>query len=367
VIIPIKPLLSNRFDLLKEIKYIDKNRYYSNYGPLYYKAKKKIERHLNLKKNAIVLSSSGHSSLLACLILLRTITKKKYIIVPSFSFYSDVQCIISANFEPIFIDVKITDYTLDESLLKELIIKKDIAGILFVSPFGYPIDINYLNKLKKKYSVHILYDAADTFINFQKDIDKSEIFITCSFHPTKTLPANESGMVIVQKKYQKDIESILNFGYFGKDRKIKFIGFNGKFSEYDGAIFLSNFKKLKKIRNILKKKISFLKNKTASNRNISYQKNLGKNWVSKTIFIFSRKNFSYKKVKQHFRSKGIVIYKPWSERSMHENKIFNKYHRTKLNVTRKLKKFTFSIPFYLDQKYSEINYIAKIMNNFFKN
>ena len=340
MIIPIKPLLSNRFDLLKEIKYIDKNRYYSNYGPLYYKAKKKIERHLNLKKNAIVLSSSGHSSLLACLTLLRTITKKKYIIVPSFSFYSDVQCIISANFEPIFIDVKITDYTLDESLLKELIIKKDIAGILFVSPFGYPIDINYLNKLKKKYSVHILYDAADTFINFQKDIDKSEIFITCSFHPTKTLPANESGMVIVQKKYQK---------------------------EYDGAIFLSNFKKLKKIRNILKKKISFLKNKTASNRNISYQKNLGKNWVSKTIFIFSRKNFSYKKVKQHFRSKGIVIYKPWSERSMHENKIFNKYHRTKLNVTRKLKKFTFSIPFYLDQKYSEINYIAKIMNNFFKN
>ena len=50
--------------------YISLNKYYSNFGPLYLECKKKFEKHFNLKKNKIILTSSGHSSLLACCYLI---------------------------------------------------------------------------------------------------------------------------------------------------------------------------------------------------------------------------------------------------------------------------------------------------------
>ena len=54
----------------------------------------------------------------------------------------------------------------------------------------------------------------------------------------------------MSKKYEKIFENITNFGISEKNSKSNIIGFNGKFSEYDAAILLSNFDDLnKKIKN----------------------------------------------------------------------------------------------------------------------
>ena len=44
-----------------------------------------------------------------------------------------------------------------------------------------------LNPPQKKYNINVIYDAADTFIEFWiNPLDKSNrIMICCSFHPTK--------------------------------------------------------------------------------------------------------------------------------------------------------------------------------------
>ena len=66
-----QPLLSNSKKFNFFLKKIDKNRYYSNFGPLYYQCKLKLEKYLCLKKNKIILTSSGHASLLACCYLIK--------------------------------------------------------------------------------------------------------------------------------------------------------------------------------------------------------------------------------------------------------------------------------------------------------
>jgi len=53
-----KPLLSSSRNLKYFLKQINKNRYYSNFGPLYYKCKFKLEKYLNIKKNNIILTSA---------------------------------------------------------------------------------------------------------------------------------------------------------------------------------------------------------------------------------------------------------------------------------------------------------------------
>ena len=68
--------LAHSSKVIKYLKEIDKNKYYSNFGPLYEKTRYLIKKRLNLKNNDVILTSSGHSSLLAITKYFRTKTKK---------------------------------------------------------------------------------------------------------------------------------------------------------------------------------------------------------------------------------------------------------------------------------------------------
>ena len=174
--------------LKKYLNNIDQNKWYSNYGPLYHKIKNKLESDIKYSKNSVILTSSGHSSLLAVCKLLRSRTKKKYVLCPSLSFYSNPLTILDAGFEPYFVDIDNDDLIMDSKLIDNILKKNNnIAFLMYVAPFGKPIDINWLNKIHKKYNLPVVYDAADSFLNLNKSINNNKIFITCSFHPTKTL------------------------------------------------------------------------------------------------------------------------------------------------------------------------------------
>ena len=69
----------------------------------------------------------------------------------------------------------------------------------------------------------------------------------------------------------------MNFGFVGKNRSIKYIGFNGKFSEYDAAILKANFKNYYKRKKLYKEKINYFINLMKNFNNIRFQRNFGKN------------------------------------------------------------------------------------------
>jgi dTDP-4-amino-4,6-dideoxygalactose transaminase len=368
-----QPLLSSSKNFTYFLRQIDKNRYYSNFGPLYYQCKFRLEKYLNLKKNNIILTSSGHASLLACCYLIKKKNpKKKYILVPSYSFQSNPQSILQAGFEPIFVDINVDNLCFDDKQISLAFekYKKSIAAIMFVSPFGFPIDINYLNNIQKKFGVFVIYDAADTFINFdKKKLDNSKIFITCSFHPTKTLPSNESGMIIMQKRYLHYFNSIINFGLSGLESKeTKNLGFNGKFSEYDAAILMSNFNHIYRIKKILKIKINYVVDKLKSNKFIKFQDLFGKKWFSLKLLIITNKEFNFKSLYEKFKLiYKIHIYKPWSYFPMHKHIFFSRFKRLSLKNTNRIEKRIFCLPFSIDYKKKDLDRLINLINkNFYK-
>ena len=235
------------------------------------------------------------------------------------------------------------------------------AAVIICSPFGYPIDINYVHKIFFKHKIPIIYDAADAIINTNNIVEKEGLFYTFSFHPTKNIPGNESGMIISSKKKENSFKSILNFGVDYKKRDVKFLGFNGKFSEYDAAILDANFdtfqirfSNIKKISKYLKKKIT--------NKNLIIQKNYGTSWFGLKLILRHKKK-SYNKILNFFNNKKISIFKPWNEKSMDNYFIFNKYQKTKLKNTRKEVGKIFGVPVYIDMKKSELDYLIKALND----
>jgi dTDP-4-amino-4,6-dideoxygalactose transaminase len=357
----LKPLLPKYHEYKNYLKKIDNKRIYSNYGPLYYKTKKIIEKHFKLKNNSVVLTSSGDASLFACLKYLKYKNKnKKYILVPSFSFSSNIHSIINSGFEPIFLDVNLKDWSLSHlEITKQIKKNKKIAGILIVSPFGYPIDIEYLNRLRTKTQTEIIYDAADTFLNLN-DLNDLNFFLTASFHPTKNVPGNESGMIICKKSLEETFKSILNFGQ-DKKKNIKIFGFNGKISEYDCAILLATLKKLTTIKNKIKVSNQFII-KNVSNHSIVFQKGFGRNWFSNKLNFYSKtlNNNSCHKI---FSTKKIMPYRPWTGKPMHLHSFFKKYKKVNLKNTLFLSKKIISIPLNYDISIINLKKICNIFNN----
>lgn len=337
-------LASSKY-IKKYFSAIDKNKYYSNFGPLYFMVKKKIMEYLSLNKSyEIILTSSGDSSLFACLLKIKSLTKKKYFLIPSFSFYADVNAVKLAGFEPVFIDINFekmhSDISNIQNALKEIKdIRHNIAGCLVLSAFGKPIPINKLNEIVRKFKIHLIYDAANAFLNLNSDLNKSNFFTICSFHPSKSFGANESGLIITKKKYYKHLKSIINFGIYDiskKKRDIINFGFNGKFSEYDAGIFLANFK------NIIKIKKNFLKlNKVFKNSEIFKLLSNKKEYetdFARNVFIFI-----FNKISDHIYfkkkfEKGKLNFKPWGKKLMHEYKLYSKFKKAKLVNSINLKK-----------------------------
>lgn len=364
----IKPKLANKSKINRYLKLIDKNRYYSNFGPLYEFTRKKISKDYKLRKNDLILTSSGHSSVLACCYYLKSITKKKIVITTSFNFFSSPQAILQSGFKPYFIDIELNSFSINFNDLEQAIKinKKNLAGILIPSPFGYPIDIKRLNFIQKKYNIDIIYDAADTFINFDKFLDKSKIMICCSFHPTKSLPSNESGLIICPKKKYERLKSIISFGYSGVNREANLVGFNGKFSEYDAAIFLANYEEKKFIKKKIFEKLNFFNSciENLNIKNLVLQKNLGKSWISTKICFYS-KNKSILVLSKMFQKFGIEIYSAWNKKPMHLHKLFKKYKKGKMTNTLKIYKHFFTIPLNIDMKKSDIQNIISAINKIY--
>ena len=334
--------------LIPYLKRIDYKRKYSNFGPLYNLAVKKVEKYLNLKSFSAIFTSSGDASLNAVFKFIKfKFPNKKFVICPSFAFYSDVNNILSNGFKPLFVDINKDDLTLDDNLLDKIIKEKKgkIAAILFVSPFGYPIPVKKLNSSYKKYKIQIVYDAADTFLNLRNNLPNKNIFITCSFHPTKTLPANESGLILAKKRNLSEFKSIINHGIGDINYKNNIVGFNGKASEYDCAIFLSNFDQIKKKLNKLNRINDLFKK--ILNKNFIF-KNSNYFWYSNKVIFFSKK--SRTKINKILKKNNINLYKIWSENCLHEFKKFKHYHKTKMENSLKNKKYIFS--FFIDNRFN---------------
>lgn len=178
------PLMSSNIlpnDKKTLIKFIKSSDRFTN-GPKVIEFEKKWSKWLGIKYSTYV-NSGASANLISIHTLKELNNKKNEIILPAFTWSSDVVSVINAGFKPVFVDINFENLALNENLVKKNINKNTLA-IFITHCMGY-------NGLSKK------------FIKFIKDKKIFLIEDVCESHGAK-----------LEKKKVGTLGLISNFSFY---------------------------------------------------------------------------------------------------------------------------------------------------------
>ena len=244
----------------KLIKQCELSGIFTNYGnniTLLENTLKKILK-IDDDKCIIVVSNGSHALQILCNGISCYDNKKLYWNTQSFTFPSSIQGYLN--------DTKIVDID-NEGGLDLTQITPNINGIIVTNCFGNLVNINKYELWCKKNTKYLIFDNAATpysFYNNKNSCNYGDGTII-SLHHTKPIGFGEGGAIITDKKYEKTIRKLINFGEY-KNNLIRYSN-NFKMSEISAIFilqYLSNFESIVKhhmmIYNYIENKIKNIKN-----------------------------------------------------------------------------------------------------------
>ncbi|MCL2827561.1 MAG: DegT/DnrJ/EryC1/StrS family aminotransferase [Oscillospiraceae bacterium] len=119
------------------------------------------------------------------------------VITTPFTFFATAEAIAAIGAVPVFADVRESDFCLDPSSIEKHITEQTKA-ILPVHIFGWPCEMDAINRIAQEHGLKVVEDAAQAIGSAYKDspIGKSDNLVTFSFYPTKNLGAfGDAGMM----------------------------------------------------------------------------------------------------------------------------------------------------------------------------
>jgi CDP-6-deoxy-D-xylo-4-hexulose-3-dehydrase len=216
----------------------------------------------------------------------RAIQKGDEVISVAAGFPTTVNPIIQFGAVPVFIDVKIPTYNIDENLVEEAITKKTKA-IMLAHTLGNPFNVKRIKEICDKYNLWLIEDSCDALgskFNGQY-VGTFGDLATLSFYPAHHITMGEGGAVFTNsKKLERIAESFRDWGRdcycepgkdntcnkrfgwqlgglpFGYDHKYTYshLGYNMKITDMQAACGLAQLESLESFINKRKKNFNFL-------------------------------------------------------------------------------------------------------------
>jgi dTDP-4-amino-4,6-dideoxygalactose transaminase len=220
------------------------NTWITNNGELLRELEQKLKDYLRVK-NLLVCSNGT----IVLQMALKALNISGEVITTPFSYVATTTTILWENCTPVFVDIDTVNFCIDPAKIEASITPKTQA-ILATHVYGYPCDVEAIEKIASKHKLKVIYDAAHAFGTFYKGktiFDYGDVS-TCSFHATKIFHTGEGGCIITNNDtLLKQISLYRSFGHIGDDYYT--MGINAKNSEFHAAMGLCN---LKYIDDILK-------------------------------------------------------------------------------------------------------------------
>jgi dTDP-4-amino-4,6-dideoxygalactose transaminase len=272
------------------------------------------------------------------------------VITTPFTFISTTHAIVRNHLKPVFCDVKLSDGTIDESKIEELITEKTVA-ILPVHVYGNVCNIEEIQRIADKYNLKVIYDAAHAFgVNYKgKGIGSYGDASIFSFHATKVYNTIEGGAVAFSdpKIYDK-LYNLKNFGIRGEETVVS-VGANAKMNEFAAIMGLCNLKHIEQAISERKKRYDYYKEKLQGIRGIRFFEK-GQEATNNCAYFPIIVEEDYGKTRDE-------LYDYLKENNIYSRKYFypltsdqacfkNKYKNASLNKARELSKKVLVIPFY---------------------
>lgn len=329
---------------------------------------KELEKHLKeyLDVTGLSLMVNGHMSL-ELAIQMMGFNEGDEIITTPFTFISTTHAIVRNKLKPVFCDVKLSDGTIDEKKIEELITEKTVA-IIPVHVYGNVCNIEEIQRIADKYNLKVIYDAAHAFGIKYRDrgigsYGDASIF---SFHATKVFNTIEGGAVCFsEQRYYDKLYNLKNFDIRREDLVVE-VGANAKMNEFCAIMGLCNLKHIEDVFCIRKQKYEYYRSKLKDIPGISFfkEKELTKsNYSYFPVIIEKEYGISRDKLYDLLRKNNIYSRKYFYPITADQACFRNKYKNDSLNNARQLSDKVLVLPFYEKIEYEQIDRIAKIIKN----
>lgn len=362
---------------LENIKKLHNLNKYSENGYFSKKCEKWLENTIHCKEALLV--NSCTSALEICSMLIN-IKPGDEIILPSYTFVTTANAFVSRGARPIFVDIDKKTLNLDTKQIEDKITKKTKA-IIIVHYAGISCDIDEIIRIKKKYNVYLIEDAAQAILSKYKGKYLGSIgdLATLSFHDSKNIHCGTGGALLINnKKFHKRAHQIKNKGtnrhLFDKGEVKKYswvdIGSAYSINEINAAYLCSQLKIAKKI---ISQRNSIWKLYHSEFKNLEFKKLIIRPVVPK----YSKTNghMYYILVQKKFRDRIIKflekrgIFALFHYLPLHNSFFFRKNFKNRINLenTELISKTIIRLPMHRDINIKKIKYIKKIIEKFFEN
>jgi CDP-6-deoxy-D-xylo-4-hexulose-3-dehydrase len=365
---------------------------------------KKLSAFLGVKHLITVNSGSSanlvaFSSLTSHLHKDRAIKPGDEVISVAAGFPTTVNPIFQNGAVPVFVDIKLPTYNIDEELIEEAITKKTKA-IMLAHTLGNPFNLNKVVEICKKYNLWLIEDNCDALgskYNNQFTGTFGDV-ATLSFYPAHHITMGEGGAIFTNNSRIKRVsESFRDWGRdcycepgventckkrfewqlgklpFGYDHKYIYshIGFNMKITDMQAACGLGQLNKLEQFIEKRKKNVIFLKNELKELENEillpEAEKNSDPSWFGFPITIKSNSTFKRKDLINHLTNNKIGTRLLFGGNLTKQPAYLNKKFRigSELKNTDLIMSNTFWVGIQPAIGEEELNFIAKSIKQFF--
>ena len=272
------------------------------------------------------------------------------VITTPFTFISTTHAIVRNRLTPVFCDVKLTDGTIDETKIEELITDKTVA-IVPVHVYGNVCNVEEIQRIADKYNLRVIYDAAHAFgVEYkEKGIGSYGDASIFSFHATKVFNTIEGGAVAFSdhKIYEK-LYNLKNFGIRGEEL-VSDVGANAKMNEFAAIMGLCNLKHISEALAERKKRAEVYRKNFETIEGIRLldkSREASDNYAYFPILVEKEYSRNRDELYDYLKENGIYSRKYFYPITADQACFKNKYRRIPLENARKLSREVLALPLY---------------------
>ncbi len=227
----VPPYVDKAIDYIKECV---ENQKICGDGIYTHKCNEWIEKQTGTKK-CLLTTSCTHATEMAA--LLADIKEGDEVIMPAYTFVSTADAFVLRGAVPVFVDIRPDTMNIDERLIEAAITDKTRA-IVPVHYAGVSCEMDTIMEIAEKYNLIVIEDAAQGIMSTYKGRALGTIgdFGCFSFHETKNYSMGEGGALLIRD--EKDIEAAEIIREKGTDRS-KY--YRGQIDKYTWVNFGSSY------------------------------------------------------------------------------------------------------------------------------
>ena len=237
---------------------LDENEYLTT-GPRVKQFEDDVCEFVNVKYAVAV---NNGTSALHCALSCLNLEKEDEVIVSCLSFVASANAILYCGAKPVFCDIEESTMNIDVNKIEKLITDKTKA-LVVVDFAGQPCDYHKIIKIKNKYDLVLIEDAAHSFgCQILSCTDKPYVgsfadLTTFSFHPVKNITTCEGGMIVTNnEEYYNHMKCFRTHGisidYKQREKigshyyEMTHLGYNYRIPDLLCALGINQLKKLPK-------------------------------------------------------------------------------------------------------------------------